>query len=490
MAGEALDTIGSVYGLVGDGIGLFGSIKDALFPKPPDTSFNNFRVSVGLIRRNDTEGDSRSTDGNAPALAAWDSAGNFLDQVTPDGVTSQKIANGGFRDYAIEGRSGATYLSVVRTGNDGICISMITGSAANSGVRNFAWTGDIGKFCGAPWYAQANVVSDNPLFLPSCIWIDGNADGNHIWKGFNLHLGSFPGDASGAMSKTADAWNTNRDLLCNSEPRFSMYEDIEIGNQIRMFNDQPGVNATVEGYADKVLGTNNWVWGEKPPIGKLPLNMNGKTPKIQCVEADCPPKGPSSNRNLPVLQTETRKRMRRRLDHQETVVEIKKRQALHTGRLVVSKYTQHSAIELCESLYSLGPDMVSVPESMFCDMSEKQLWPVCTDRAASYCFDMNTQSVRGSGTGQNNLPAGDTPIYKNSTNEMAAKPGIAATLLTSGSGSHILSYQTNHTAPSTHGVHHNDRIFASRAHQGSGLCLGLIVGFFGLCRVGSGGVLP
>jgi len=38
---------------------------------------------------------------------------------------------------------------------------------------------------------------------------------------------------------------------------------------------------------------------------------------------------------------------------------------------------------------------------MFCDMSEKTLWPVCAggDAAASRCFDMDTRTVRGSDGG-------------------------------------------------------------------------------------------
>jgi hypothetical protein len=432
MAVEVLDSIGSVYGLLGDGIGVFSNIPETMFPTPPGVGFNTFRVSVGSIRNDDTEGDSRSTGGNAPAVAAWDAAGNFLGQVTPDGVATPKIAEGGHRDYAIEGRSGAKYLSVVQTGNDGICISMITGVSVNSGEPYCAWTGDIGKFCGAPWYAQTTAISDNPLFVPACVWIDGNSDGNHIWKGFNMHLPSFPGDVFGTMANTADAWNENRDLLCKSEPRFSMYEDIQIGNQIRIFNEEPGGNSSLEGYADRVLGTNNWLWGEKPPIGLLPLGPNGRTPRIPCLDADCPPKGPSFNRTLPVLKTETRKKTRRRLNHPERVAEIKKRQTLHTDRLIISHFTQHSAIELCESPFSLGPDMVSVAESIFCDMSEKQLWPVCTDSVVSYCFDMKTHSVIGSGTGQVDLPAVDTPIHTDGTNLAATEPDIAAPLLASG----------------------------------------------------------
>ncbi|KAH6689858.1 hypothetical protein F5X68DRAFT_189578 [Plectosphaerella plurivora] len=39
---------------------------------------------------------------------------------------------------------------------------------------------------------------------------------------------------------------------------------------------------------------------------------------------------------------------------------------------------ERSAIELCSSPFSHGPDFVSVREGMYCDMHEKRLWKLCT----------------------------------------------------------------------------------------------------------------
>ena len=77
--------------------------------------------------------------------------------------------------------------------------------------------------------------------------------------------------------------------------------------------------------------------------------------------------------------------------------------------------------------YSSDSDMVSSVERMFCDMSEKQLWPLCADSSATYCFDINSQTVKGSGS---NATAADSLLYPNST---AAVAGVS--LLASGSGS-------------------------------------------------------
>jgi hypothetical protein len=431
MAVAALGDFSTVYGAVGDAISLFGGIQDTLFPEADPDSLNIFKVFVGLVRGNDSE--SRSTTGDAPSLAAWNAVGGFMNQDTPileKGNQKPKIADGGNRIYKIESRQEPDYLSVVQRGNDGICIHLIIGTSAGVG-RQFLWTGDMGRVCGAPWYAQRSPITDgHPAYVPACVWIDGNGDSGHIWKGFNMHLGSFGGslnddeDVAAYRNMTAKAWTENRDLLCASEPRFSMYEDIKIGNQIRTYNTVPdtATDPGSEEYATLALGQDNWGWGEKPATGLLPTGPDGRRPSLACVEDECPPEGPSWNRNLKP-QEETRRKMRRQEKEEDAIARVKKRQVIHADRLIVSNIPQHSAVELCDSPYSLGPDMVAMAEGMFCDMSEKQLWPVCADSTASYCFDMDSQTVRGS---DNTLPSSETPLYSNSTIKPAGAVSLAA----------------------------------------------------------------
>lgn len=248
MAADKLDSIGGAFGFADSAIGLIGDLIDGLFPAPPPKPMNNFRVHVGIVASEDNfigKAEEKSLSGNAPALAAWDAGGGFLGQVTPGQPGEAKIADPGWRDYQIEGRGGVDYLSVVQNGNDGVCIHLITVQSANAGLE-FFWTGDIGKACGAPWYPQSNVItnSKNGRYAPVCVWIDGNGDSGHNWKGFNMHLGSFPHVAPSSIdddggNSVIDAWKANKDLLCKSEPRFSLYEDIQIGNQIRVYRDDP-----------------------------------------------------------------------------------------------------------------------------------------------------------------------------------------------------------------------------------------------------------
>lgn len=75
-----------------------------------------------------------------------------------------------------------------------------------------------------------------------------------------------------------------------------------------------------------------------------------------------------------------------------------KRSAAMSSQLVVSKDVQQSAKELCESDTSHGPDFVSVPERLFCDMGTKTLWLFCEgDEDQKPCFDPETKQLRGVG---------------------------------------------------------------------------------------------
>nr|UMZ45382.1 hypothetical protein [Paramyrothecium roridum] len=78
-------------------------------------------------------------------------------------------------------------------------------------------------------------------------------------------------------------------------------------------------------------------------------------------------------------------------------VENKKRRSLarrsqrSDDRLVISNVKNHNATEVCESLSSWGPDFVSEPEGIYCNMETHETTPLCNgqDRTVD-CFDLNT----------------------------------------------------------------------------------------------------
>ena len=68
-------------------------------------------------------------------------------------------------------------------------------------------------------------------------------------------------------------------------------------------------------------------------------------------------------------------------------------QILFKDRIIASHHAEHSSQELCASATSHGPDFVSFDENLFCDMSLKQIWPLCSDDVRSKCYDWSSHSI-------------------------------------------------------------------------------------------------
>mgnify|MGYP001236825068 CR=1 FL=1 len=63
-------------------------------------------------------------------------------------------------------------------------------------------------------------------------------------------------------------------------------------------------------------------------------------------------------------------------------------------RLVKSHIATHSAVELCESPTSAGPDFVAFAEGKFCDMKGRIVWDLCSETFLEQCFDADAGEVR------------------------------------------------------------------------------------------------
>jgi hypothetical protein len=64
------------------------------------------------------------------------------------------------------------------------------------------------------------------------------------------------------------------------------------------------------------------------------------------------------------------------------------------GSIIHSAHPGHSAKQLCESATSYGPDAISEVEQLFCDMSTKTLYPLCSPQVTKGCFDTDVVSLR------------------------------------------------------------------------------------------------
>jgi hypothetical protein len=79
---------------------------------------------------------------------------------------------------------------------------------------------------------------------------------------------------------------------------------------------------------------------------------------------------------------------------EERKAEADSRPAFNETRLVRSSRPEHSAVTLCESDSSVGPDFVSLHEGKFCDMTTREILPLCASGIAGDCFDDSAKSLR------------------------------------------------------------------------------------------------
>jgi len=72
------------------------------------------------------------------------------------------------------------------------------------------------------------------------------------------------------------------------------------------------------------------------------------------------------------------------------------RQAAKAKRneLVVTSYAKHTATRICGDKNSVGPDLVSTDEGMFCDMENKKLFPLCAKATDTDCFDQGSSQLK------------------------------------------------------------------------------------------------
>lgn len=198
---------------------------------------------------------------------------------------------------------------------------------------------------------------------PNCTWIDGDhSDGrqdNQIpYQGFGLHLIDFDGSDGRALQ-----YKQHPETLCDSKPRFHMYEEMNATTWIPIFH--PNLEYYDTNHTDKDFSK---------------LHTDGIIPPNPDEDKDNTP---------PFIPTIERKRSLRR-----------HRRAIGEGELVVSHHVAHSARSLCTSLTSVGPDFVSVEEGVYCDMTHRSTFPICphTEGLESCCFNYNSTEFEGNCT--------------------------------------------------------------------------------------------
>lgn len=332
------------------------------------------RIAVGLTSNRDD-----TTAGNQPGVHLYDIMGRSIGRQKG---SSSIIKDGDFVDISVPfddgvGKEPTEYLSINEWGDDALCIAYIALTQPDGTKK--AWYGDIAKTCGADWYHSLLKTGDDD-YQPSCIWIDRNRSNGLRYRGLGLHINDFA-----ATPERAEQYYLNHELMCNAAPRFRMYKDINFDDSIPYFN---------------------------PPLDYVPNNMTDADPAAVMDKSRwaLPAEGPNINKEV-IDQDPSKMKLRRR-----NSVPRSSDGTSGGDTVIISTSSFHSAKELCESETSWGYDFVSSTENLFCDMSEKKLWPVCTEKVTSACFDPNTSTMRpGKGLRGRDVVSGQVPPKKTYT---------------------------------------------------------------------------
>ncbi len=354
----------NVVGVIMGAVGMVSMGQDLFADKQGATT--NVRLHIGHAKKSDNTG------GSLPDIALFDVYGEEVGR--KESSDNGHVKNGNYVDIKVkhtdpDDNRQSEYISISAGMTDAICIAGITVTWPDDGKQ--AWVGDTGYLCDAPWFYSETVVGE-PNYKPKCIWIDSDGSNGLPYAGMGMHITDFASE-----SGRDEQYQENRDTMCKSPPRFQMYEELGVWNNIPYFD--PPLKYVEGTLVDK-------------DIKKVLVDGKVKNPKPGA------PRPEKKRECYPGYMGQmicTRDESSARLRSTERKKAKPTGKRFMAGRLVISEHRGQSAKEVCESRSSAGPDFYSAEEKLFCDMETKKLYPACgqsTDN--TICFDVTTKKLR------------------------------------------------------------------------------------------------
>lgn len=204
----------------------------------------------------------------------------------------------------------------------------------------WTWFGDVGASCGQAWEygaVEKGTLDNGDPFYPKCTWMDTD-------QGADIEF--------------------DQQLITNRQMKINMYAY--------------GGNST-QRPLPYLCGATIFSWDTADPIEALPGGPI--CPACNSTKANSTVKRDSANFNE-VGHTIRSSRPR------------PSRSQKSADRLIVSSRKSQSAVELCKSPTSRGSDFASTNEGLFCDMSTRTLYPLCSNTTTSDCFDLEAEEMQ------------------------------------------------------------------------------------------------
>jgi len=399
------------------------TLSSLFSPAQPDKII--IEIGVGATSSEFPDG---NPGGNCPSAVVFDVNGNMLG-FTESHASDNIIVDGGSHQLAIGGAEGSlasvtpAYIQLLASGSDAVCIAWLSTTSSISAGSDFrSWNGAYALVCGLPSYpsqAQFPGIRDSQ-FRPPCFWMSN--DGRFV-EGFNARLFDFffpesvtPGHAN--ANSTATQWTQFPDTLCKAPARQQFFNTTEPGcglfypSALSIVNqkDENGFDLnfdavessfTMRGCTSAVPFNNNVDLELSPPVPTIiPIQPNDGPPftlpasvtsllqsslnlghlrrEVPATVSPNTPPDVTAVARLPERSTPKKERKEPVLNRRVEKREEQPHLWCEENRLVVSSYTGHSAVQVCESESSWGPDFASLAEGIFCDMCLRQAYPLCS----------------------------------------------------------------------------------------------------------------
>ncbi|KAK5936880.1 hypothetical protein PMZ80_010818 [Knufia obscura] len=287
--------------------------------------------------------------GRTPSMAAWNANGELLGQ---DHKHGHHIGQGQHRAEHIKfpgTNEPPMYLAVVAQHKDAICLSAISMKWPGHDDAH-TLLGDVGASCGMPWYHSRTKIDESQEHYPQCVWIGPKSDKR-------------PTDAS---NQGSGPWSVQ-----NPPAGFSFKIDDMVGPVV---NNHTACQRSEE---NALMSLQIPIFVEKPLI---------RGPNMMDVD------------DFLSKPTELSDPLKHHLNPRGADIEAKeqRRAATNLDLLLHGTLVKHhqSAVALCESGTSSGPDFFSHKENKLCHMETKTLVPGCSADVTDDCFDMDKLEIR------------------------------------------------------------------------------------------------
>ena len=375
-------------------------ISQGLF-EPPVDQITTVKIVLG-----EATDLAASLSGNRPGVALWDDLGQSIgtsfgsDKILPQSnhVDVQIAANSSV------GNAPPSYVSIINGGDDAICVAWVTVTFPDGAQAS--WSGDTAFQCNADFFESSRQMGTTgpdgtgAPFTPHCVWIDRNHSNGLRYQGLAFHMRDFFNNAN-----QATAYGENPGLMCNSGPRFRMYETLRPEDPVLMY--KPPLEYTDQGTdADptRIIGAPGvFTDQDQKALQKVcqDPNLCDDLTAERCAGV---PQFIGAGRAAEVPRCSKRKGDKKRRNENSTnATELTASQSSSNmttdtwkfeGHLVISARPSHSARTLCERPNSYGPSFASIQEGLFCDMKSRLLYDICDEQKTSCCLDMEQNQLR------------------------------------------------------------------------------------------------